>query len=56
MNLAELVNDVSPRQQALNATDCHHFDLLIDWVPDEKVRYRVLAENPAILYDFPEAG
>src|SRR5499427_7343693 len=32
------------------------FDLLIDWVPDEKVRHRVLVENPAILYDFPKTS
>jgi len=30
------------------------FDLLSDWVPDEKVRHRVLVENPAMLYDFPK--
>jgi D-galactarolactone isomerase len=30
------------------------FDLLSDWVPDEKVRHRVLVENPATLYDFPK--
>jgi len=30
------------------------FDLLIDWVPDEKARHRVLVENAAILYDFPK--
>ena len=28
------------------------FDLLTDWVPDEKVRHRILVENPATLYDF----
>src|SRR5437764_4748319 len=28
------------------------FDLLTDWVPDEKVRHRVLVENAATLYDF----
>ena len=28
------------------------FDLLTDWVPDEKVRHRVLVENPAALYQF----
>jgi len=28
--------------------------LLTNWVPDEKVRHRVLVENPAILYDFPK--
>jgi D-galactarolactone isomerase len=30
------------------------FDLLSDWVPDEKARHRVLVENPAVLYDFPK--
>jgi len=28
------------------------FDLLLDWVPDEKARHRVLVENPAALYGF----
>ena len=28
------------------------FDLLTDWVPDEKARHRVLVENPAVLYHF----
>ena len=28
------------------------FDLLTDWVPDEKVRQRILVDNPAKLYDF----
>jgi D-galactarolactone isomerase len=28
------------------------FDLLTDWVPDEKLRHRILVENPATLYDF----
>ncbi len=32
------------------------FDLLSDWVPDEKTRHRVLVENPATLYDFPKGG
>jgi len=32
------------------------FDLLSDWVPDEKARHRVLVENPATLYDFPRTG
>jgi len=30
------------------------FDLLLDWAPDEKVRHRILVENPAALYDFPK--
>ena len=32
------------------------FDLLSHWVPDEKVRHRILVENPATLYDFPKGG
>ena len=32
------------------------FDLLTDWLPDEKTRHRVLVENPATLYDFPRGG
>jgi len=28
------------------------FDLLLDWVPEEKARNRVLVENPAALYAF----
>jgi D-galactarolactone isomerase len=28
------------------------FDLLANWAPDEKVRHRILVENPAMLYDF----
>jgi predicted TIM-barrel fold metal-dependent hydrolase len=32
------------------------FDLLADWVPDERTRHRVLVENPATLYGFPTSG
>ena len=32
------------------------FDLLSDWVPDEKVRHRILVENPATLYDYPKGA
>jgi predicted TIM-barrel fold metal-dependent hydrolase len=28
------------------------FDLLMDWAPDERVRHRILVENPAALYGF----
>jgi len=31
------------------------FDLLIDWVPDEATRTRILVDNPATLYDFPKS-
>ena len=31
-------------------------DLLTEWVPDEKVRRRILVENPATLYDYPKGA
>jgi len=34
----------------LNSTE--YFDLLLDWVPDDDVRDRILADNPARLYGF----
>ena len=33
-----------------NSTD--FFDLLLDWVPDDEVRRRILVDNPARLYGF----
>jgi predicted TIM-barrel fold metal-dependent hydrolase len=30
----------------------HLLDLLLDWVPDERVRKGILVQNPARLYDF----
>ena len=29
-------------------------DLMLDWVPDEKVRNAILADNPGKLYDFDD--
>jgi len=44
-----------PTEQAKQLPDdAVLFDLLTDWVPDEKVRHRVLVQNPATLYDFPK--
>jgi D-galactarolactone isomerase len=43
-------------QQKQLPDDAVLFDLLTDWVPDEKVRQRVLVENPAMLYDFPKTS
>jgi D-galactarolactone isomerase len=40
-------------QQKQVPDDAVLFDLLTDWVPDERTRHRVLVENPAALYDFP---
>jgi predicted TIM-barrel fold metal-dependent hydrolase len=28
------------------------FDLLFDWVPDQRVRTRILVDNPAEFYGF----
>ena len=33
-----------------NSTD--FLDLLLEWVPDEDVRNRILVDNPARLYGF----
>jgi predicted TIM-barrel fold metal-dependent hydrolase len=33
--------------------DAGLLDLLAEWVPDRRLRHRVLVENPARLYDFP---
>jgi predicted TIM-barrel fold metal-dependent hydrolase len=43
-------------QQKQLPDDAVLFDLLIDWAPDEKVRHRILVENPATLYDFPKGA
>jgi predicted TIM-barrel fold metal-dependent hydrolase len=46
-----------PTEQAKQLPDdAVLFDLLSDWVPDEKTRQRVLVENPAALYDFPKGA
>ena len=31
-------------------------DLMLDWVPEETVRNRILADNPRALYDFGPVG
>jgi predicted TIM-barrel fold metal-dependent hydrolase len=31
-------------------------NLFVRWVPDEKLRGRILVSNPASLYDFPSDG
>ena len=41
-----------PTEKDKYPDDAVLFDLLTDWVPDEKARYRILVENPARLYDF----
>lgn len=34
--------------------DARLFDQLADWAPDERLRERILVDNPARLYDFPD--
>jgi D-galactarolactone isomerase len=41
-----------PTEKDKYPDDAVLFDLLTDWVPDEKARHRILVENPAKLYDF----
>jgi predicted TIM-barrel fold metal-dependent hydrolase len=41
-------------QQKQLPDDALLFDLLADWVPDEKTRNRILVDNPATLYGFPK--
>jgi D-galactarolactone isomerase len=41
-------------QQKQLPDDALLFDLLADWVPDEKTRNRILVDNPTTLYDFPK--
>jgi len=38
------------------ADDAQLFDLLVEWVPDERARARVLVDNPTELYDFPRSA
>ena len=42
-----------PAFQGEMPVDAGLLDLLTEWVPDRRLRHRVLVENPARLYDFP---
>jgi predicted TIM-barrel fold metal-dependent hydrolase len=35
--------------------DALSFDQLAHWAPDERIRNRILVDNPAALYGFPRA-
>lgn len=41
---------INPGKPMPNSTD--FFDLILDWVPDEAVRRRILVDNPSQLYGF----
>jgi len=45
-----------PAEREKKPDDAILFDLLLAWAPDEKLRHRVLVENPAVLYDFPKSA
>jgi predicted TIM-barrel fold metal-dependent hydrolase len=42
--------------EASKPDDAAMFDLLADWAPDAEIRHRILVDNPAVLYGFPEAA
>jgi predicted TIM-barrel fold metal-dependent hydrolase len=41
-----------PTEKAAKPDDAVLLDLLLDWVPDERMRHRILVENPEALYGF----
>jgi predicted TIM-barrel fold metal-dependent hydrolase len=43
-----------PTEAGAPPDDAALFDLLARWAPDPAVRHRILVENPARLYDFPD--
>jgi D-galactarolactone isomerase len=45
-----------PGEREKKPDDAILFDLLLAWAPDEKLRHRILVENPAVLYDFPKSA
>jgi predicted TIM-barrel fold metal-dependent hydrolase len=45
-----------PTEKTDKPDDAVLFDLLLDWVPDERTHHRILVENPEIVYGFPKAG
>ena len=42
-----------PTEKTDKPDDAVLLDLLVDWVPDERTRNRILVENPEVLYGFP---
>ena len=42
--------------EARKPDDALLFDLMMRWAPDDATRHRILVENPAVLYDFSNAG
>ena len=44
-----------PSEREKKPDDAVLFDLLLVWAPGEKVRHRILVENPEVLYDYPKS-
>ncbi|MEQ1775208.1 MAG: amidohydrolase family protein [Burkholderiales bacterium] len=44
-----------PAATTAKPDDAAQLDMLLDWVPEQKTRHRILVENPATLYGFPLA-
>ena len=44
-----------PRMEGEMPNAGHLLDLFNEWTPDDAIRRRILVDNPARLYDFPEA-
>ena len=45
-----------PSERENKPDDAILFDLLLDWAPDERVRNRILVQNPNVLYGFAKDG
>ncbi len=45
-----------PSERDAKPDDAVLFDLLLDWAPDERVRNRILVQNPEALYGFPKSA
>jgi len=44
-----------PSETERKPDDAVLFDLLATWAPDERIRHRILVENPENLYGFSKA-
>lgn len=42
-----------PTERDRKPDDAQLFDLVAEWAPDERLRQRLLVDNPAELYGFP---
>jgi predicted TIM-barrel fold metal-dependent hydrolase len=45
-----------PSERDSKPDDAILFDLLLDWAPDERVRNRILVQNPEVLYGFSKSA